>query len=487
MKMKNVHKLPVIATSWLLLVLPADEKAGAADVDFVKEIQPILEKSCLKCHGEKRPKARLSLHTREALLKGGKSGKIVEPGSPIESPLYARVTLPEDDDDAMPPEGDRLTKAETDTIAHWIRQGASWPEGLVLSRGLSEEEDAPAAALPGEEALAKLREAGALVLVAPDDGWLSVSFRSLGAEAVDDKLALLEGMAALADLNLAGTGVTDEGLAHLAGLVGLRRLHLEKTKITGAGLAHLKGLEKLEYLNLYDTPLADEGLAHLAGLKGLKKLYLWQTQVTDGGVDALSASLPELDVNRGLELAAVVSAAPPPQAPAPAEPAAAPAAGEGKVIVPEASGGWRYIARSKVEGGEWVKPEFDHGGWAEGKAPLGHGEAVIAEKGGTAVDLKGEALLFRRELQVDAATIAAATGYRLLVASDNSAVVWLNGAEVDRDEADHEVVYWNRTVAITKGAVVEGRNVIAVELHNTPNSSDAVLDLRLEALVQAGN
>ena len=50
---------------------------SAADVDFVKEIQPILERTCLKCHGPEKPKGGLRLDTNEGLLKGAKDRKSV--------------------------------------------------------------------------------------------------------------------------------------------------------------------------------------------------------------------------------------------------------------------------------------------------------------------------------------------------------------------------------------------------------------------------
>ena len=42
-------------------------------IDFARDIQPILQKSCVECHGPEKPKAKLRLDSREAALKGGKS------------------------------------------------------------------------------------------------------------------------------------------------------------------------------------------------------------------------------------------------------------------------------------------------------------------------------------------------------------------------------------------------------------------------------
>src|SRR6266850_22127 len=69
---------------------------------FEKNIKPILESSCLRCHGQQRPKGDLSLDTLESLLKGGKDGKVVVVGDSKKSPLVIAVAQM-DDETAMPP------------------------------------------------------------------------------------------------------------------------------------------------------------------------------------------------------------------------------------------------------------------------------------------------------------------------------------------------------------------------------------------------
>src|ERR1700747_1333477 len=54
-------------------------------VDFAKEIKPIFEASCIKCHGRGRTKGDLSIESRETLLKGGESGPAIVPGKSEES------------------------------------------------------------------------------------------------------------------------------------------------------------------------------------------------------------------------------------------------------------------------------------------------------------------------------------------------------------------------------------------------------------------
>src|SRR5262245_43571872 len=62
---------------------PAEKK----DISFAKDIQPLLEASCTRCHGEDRPKGGLRLNSIEGVLNGGKDGKVVAPGESAKSLL----------------------------------------------------------------------------------------------------------------------------------------------------------------------------------------------------------------------------------------------------------------------------------------------------------------------------------------------------------------------------------------------------------------
>src|SRR5712664_1039093 len=59
----------------------------AREVDFAKDIQPILERSCLKCHNPEKAKGKLLLDTREHALKGGEKGPDILPGESGKSSL----------------------------------------------------------------------------------------------------------------------------------------------------------------------------------------------------------------------------------------------------------------------------------------------------------------------------------------------------------------------------------------------------------------
>jgi hypothetical protein len=78
---------------------PAAEKKA---LTYAKDIKPILEASCLRCHGQQRPKGDLRLDNLEGVLQGGKDGKVVVAGDSKHSPLVIAAAQI-DDKTAMPP------------------------------------------------------------------------------------------------------------------------------------------------------------------------------------------------------------------------------------------------------------------------------------------------------------------------------------------------------------------------------------------------
>jgi hypothetical protein len=125
-----MHKLSLL----LALAAFAAGRATAEEPDFKKDIAPILEASCVKCHNEKKAKGKLNMATKAGFEKGGEDGKIAEPGKPDDSSMIKALLLPADDDDAMPPQdkAPRPSAVQIDTLKQWITAGAKWPDGVTL-------------------------------------------------------------------------------------------------------------------------------------------------------------------------------------------------------------------------------------------------------------------------------------------------------------------------------------------------------------------
>lgn len=97
---------------------------------FHDKVLPVLDETCFRCHGDKE-KGGLRLTSREAVLRGGKSGEAgVVPGDPDKGALVARL-VSDDADDRMPPKGKPLDAAHIAAIRQWIASGAPWPAAPV--------------------------------------------------------------------------------------------------------------------------------------------------------------------------------------------------------------------------------------------------------------------------------------------------------------------------------------------------------------------
>ena len=125
---------------------PAAPAAAAKKVDFVKDIQPIIEEQCLVCHRAGHAAGEVQLDTKAAALKPSGTGNCIIPGNPGKSTFYTTAVLPADDEGLMPPKkkGGPMPKDKIELIKLWIEQGAAWPDGVVCKMKAKAEAD-PAA------------------------------------------------------------------------------------------------------------------------------------------------------------------------------------------------------------------------------------------------------------------------------------------------------------------------------------------------------
>lgn len=157
---------------------------------------------------------------------------------------------------------------------------------------------------------------------------------------------------------------------------------------------------------------------------------------------------------------------------------------------------WRYRDDGVDFGVAWRAPEYDDRAWREGPAQLGFGEGDEATRvsDGASPTQRHRAMYFRHAFAVREAARVRALTLRLL--RDDGAVVFLNGREVHRanmpegaiahatlapttvGDADERTFF---DAVLDPGALREGRNVLAVEVHQSAaNSSDLSFDLRLD-------
>ncbi len=157
---------------------------------------------------------------------------------------------------------------------------------------------------------------------------------------------------------------------------------------------------------------------------------------------------------------------------------------------------WRYFDSGSNPGAAWHSPSFDDAKWRQGRAPLGYGEpdVVTTVRFGADERHKHVTTYFRREFEVSA--LAAIQQLVFVLRLDDGAVVYLNGREMLRSnlpagpiaaatyaaqkvQGSEEGRYQRHVVPAT--ALVAGRNVLAVEVHQSDaGSTDLFFDLLLK-------
>src|SRR5258706_6490265 len=138
--------------AWIVLVgglaigsgtLMLSEPSRAAEepkVDFVKDIQPILETTCVKCHGAdpqgKKPKGKFDITTKEKAFSTGENKGKNFTKKADESLFYQTLLGPvgsgDDEIGRMPYKKDPLPAEQIKLIKDWIDQGAHWPDNVKI-------------------------------------------------------------------------------------------------------------------------------------------------------------------------------------------------------------------------------------------------------------------------------------------------------------------------------------------------------------------
>ena len=98
------------------------------DVDFQRDVAPIFQARCVRCHQAGIEKGDFSLSTADGVADSG----YVVAGDPEASHLLTVLVPDGDQPPLMPKEGPPLTDDEVATLRGWIGSGADWPAEYVV-------------------------------------------------------------------------------------------------------------------------------------------------------------------------------------------------------------------------------------------------------------------------------------------------------------------------------------------------------------------
>ncbi len=116
----------------VIVLVNDSENASNENISFRNAIAPMLEERCVTCHYDQGPLTGLSFQRRSAMLDVEEDRPILVPGDPEKSTLFLVTVMPDYFIEAMPPTGHRLSDREATNLYRWIKQGAEWPQDLVL-------------------------------------------------------------------------------------------------------------------------------------------------------------------------------------------------------------------------------------------------------------------------------------------------------------------------------------------------------------------
>ena len=315
----SVARAPAGATDAKADPPPDEDAATQADDDpwayarasFERDILPIFRARCAECHGEVKAygEPRLRLHNWESVRAAiDTPDAVIVPGMPEVSELYARITLPPDDWDIMPADGDPLTPEQIETIRRWIESLAAPAERKIAEPAADSATDTDRSAPPAssasapaperaaiEDALARLRAMGAYAEhIARGDPRVIVNLTPMGPRADGSAIDALAGLEpVLTVLDLRATAVSDEDITRLRAFTALRSLDLAHTPAGDRAIREIGTLPHLEKLTLVGTRVSDDAIEALESMPALRELYLWQTDVSPEALARLRAARPQ--------------------------------------------------------------------------------------------------------------------------------------------------------------------------------------------------
>jgi len=288
--------------------------SASAAVDFDRQIKPILEEKCYRCHDDEKVKGDLRLDSPEGILAGGKGGIVLVSGEPNKSSLFILTTYPKDDPDYMPQKGEGLSTPEQNLLRAWIEEGASFGKGFVHDQDLrvqskfadADPDSARKYMIMGDalEVVENLRASDLLVdTVNHDSSLFEVSYTHADRGPGEFELSSLAPLKdSLKKLTLARTRITNEDLSLLSELASIEYLDLSRTEVDDQSLDFVSQLANLRTLNLRDTKITDKGLLKLANLKQLERVYVWGSLVTATGAKRLEKRIEGVAVKTGTSI-----------------------------------------------------------------------------------------------------------------------------------------------------------------------------------------
>ncbi len=119
-----MNRLSFIALGFCVIT----SSANSAEVDYIRDIKPLLAEKCISCHGPIKQEADLRLDAAKFFTGDENQENVAIKGHPEKSLIIQRIST-KSADERMPPEGEGepLTAAQIKLLSDWITQGMPAP------------------------------------------------------------------------------------------------------------------------------------------------------------------------------------------------------------------------------------------------------------------------------------------------------------------------------------------------------------------------
>ena len=264
---------------------------------YTSIVKPLIDRKCLGCHNAEHALGNLSLNHLSDFKNNLKHENLLVSGNAIESEFFKRISLPVEDEYAMPPNGDKLNYTDIQIIRYWIDSGADSlsyfesdklnPELIAL---LKRDYGLDYSPKPYYEKITvgKLNDSTLKMLESKhiDASYLSESNYLLDVNVKSDSISLeqIEAINSVADnitfLNLENCKLPEDFQQKLIEMPNLTRLKISGNENLADEASWILQHNELEILNLNDTWLTAEVLNSILALPKLKRVYVYNTNIT---------------------------------------------------------------------------------------------------------------------------------------------------------------------------------------------------------------
>lgn len=98
---------------------PGSTQGATGNISFTKDVNPILQATCVKCHGVEKTSKGLDLRTFASIMAGSQNGAVIVAGNPTGSKLIQSI-----ESGKMPKDGPALTPDQVQILVSWVNAGA---------------------------------------------------------------------------------------------------------------------------------------------------------------------------------------------------------------------------------------------------------------------------------------------------------------------------------------------------------------------------